>query len=255
LTLDEAEVQIVLAAVAGGMYEIGDDLPTLAATPDRLALVESRDLLRMVELGRAATPVDLMSFSTQDEMPSVYFLQEDARQSMVAVFNWTEGPRSHALELSSFGLPQGHPYEAYDVLDANAPVAIEGGGVAVGAQPPHSVRLIKIVDTSLPASAPAGSLEVPSSVETGEAIHLRATPAADGGPALSYLWDFGDGTTASGSEVSHAYTRAAVFDGKLTVDGVDGVPVEKHFKVAVQGKVKTAFDLRKNRRYVEPGGN
>jgi len=255
LTLDEAEVQIVLAAVAGGMYEIGDDLPTLAATPDRLALVENRDLLRMVELGRAATPVDLMTFSTQDELPSMYFLEEDARQSMVAVFNWTEAPRSHTLELGSFGLPQGHPYEAYDALNANAPVAIERGSVAVGPQPPHSVRLIKIIDTSLPASAPAVSLDVPNSAETGEAIPLRATPATDGGSALSYSWDFGDGTTASGSEVSHAYTRAAVFDGKLTVDGVDGVPAEKHFKVAVQGKVKTAFDLRENRRYVEPGAN
>ncbi|HMD95774.1 MAG TPA: PKD domain-containing protein [Terriglobia bacterium] len=255
LTLDEAEVQIVLAAAAGGMYEIGDDLPTLAATPDRLALVENRDLLRMVKLGRAATPVDLMSFSTQDEMPSVYFLQEDARQSMAAVFNWTEGPRSHTLELSSLGLPPGHPYEAYNVLDANAPVAIEGGSVAVGPQPPHSVRLIKIIDTSLPASAPAVSLDVPNSAETGEAIHLRATPAAEGGPVLSYDWDFGDGTTASGSEVSHAYTRAAVCDGKLTVDGVDGIPAERHFKVAVQGQARTRFDLRENRRYVEPGGN
>ena len=255
LTLEEAQVQIVLAAVAGGMYEIGDDLPTLAATPDRLALVENRDLLRMVELGRAATPVDLMSFSTQDELPSVYFLQEDARQSMVAVFNWTEGPRSHTLELSSFGLPQGHPYEAHDVLGANAPVAIEGGSVAVGPQPPHSVRLIKIIDTSLPASAPAVSLDVPNSAKTGEAIHLRATPAADGALALSYRWDFGDGTTANGPEVSHAYTRAAVFDGKLTVDGVDGISAEKQFKVAVQGQVRTRFNLRENRRYVEPGGN
>jgi alpha-galactosidase len=153
LTLSEAQVQIVLAALAGGMYEIGDDMPPLAATPDRLALIQNRELLRMVKLGRAAIPVDLMTFSAQDEMPSVYFLHEDARQSMVAVFNWTEGPRSHTLELSGLGLPQGHPYEAYDVLDADAPVAI-GTSLEIRAQAPHSVRLIKIVDASVPASAP-----------------------------------------------------------------------------------------------------
>jgi alpha-galactosidase len=153
VTLDEAQVQIVLAALAGGMYEIGDDLPTLAATPDRLALVENRELLSMVELRRAAIPVDLMTFSAQDEMPSVYFLQEDARRSMVAIFNWTEGPRSHKVELSDLGLPQGHPYQAYDVLNADAPVAI-GGSLEISAQARHSVRLIKIVDASVPASAP-----------------------------------------------------------------------------------------------------
>ena len=31
LTLNEAQVSIVLAAMSGGMYEIGDDLPTLGA--------------------------------------------------------------------------------------------------------------------------------------------------------------------------------------------------------------------------------
>jgi hypothetical protein len=255
LSLDEAEVQIVLAAVAGGMYEIGDDLPTLAATPDRLALVENQDLLRMVRLGRAAIPMDLMSFSTEDEMPSEYFLKEDARQSMVAVFNWTEEPHAHTLELSRLGLPQDHPHEAYDVLNADKPIAIEAGNLVVGPQPPHSVRLIKIVDTSVPSSAPAVTLDVPKVAQTGEAVNFRALPAAEGVPALSYHWDFGDGTTAHGPEVAHAYTRAAVFNAKLTVDGVDGIPAEKSFAIAVEGALKTVFHLLENRRYVERGGN
>jgi alpha-galactosidase len=254
VTFDEAEVQIVLAAVAGGMFDIGDDLPTLSATPDRLALVENQDLLRMVELRRAAIPMDLMSFSAQDEIPSEYFLKEDTRQALVAVFNWTEGPRSHSIELSSLGLPQGHPYEAYDALKADKPVTIEGGNLIVGPQPPHSVRLIKIIDTSVPASAPSVTMDVPKSSQTGEAVSFRASPAADGPPALSYHWDFGDGTSASGQEVSHTYTRQAVFNGKLNVDGVDGIPAEKSFTVAVEGAVKTKFQLLKNRRYVEPNG-
>ncbi len=150
LTLSEAQVQIALAAVAGGMYDIGDNLPPLASEPDRLALIENRELLRMVNLRRAATPVDLMSFEAKDEMPSVYFLREDAQQSMLAVFNWTEGPRSHTFELSSLGLPQAHSYKAYDVLNGDAPVAIEGASVAINAQSPHSVKLLKIVDSSAP---------------------------------------------------------------------------------------------------------
>src|SRR5215470_7979713 len=41
LSLDEAEVSIALAAVAGGMYEIGDDLPMLGADSGRLALAKN----------------------------------------------------------------------------------------------------------------------------------------------------------------------------------------------------------------------
>lgn len=152
LTLNEAQVQIVLAVVAGGMYEIGDDMTKLAAAPDRVALIKNPELLRMVKLRRAAVPVDLMTFSRQDEMPSIYFLKEDARQSMVAVFNWTEEPRSHTLDLSTLGLPQAHPYKGYDVLNADAPAAIEASSLEISDQAPHSVKLIKIVDTS--ASAP-----------------------------------------------------------------------------------------------------
>ena len=63
LTLNEAEVSIVLAAMSGGMFEIGDNLPLLSAEPEQFALVENPDLLEMVKLGRAATPLDLMTFS------------------------------------------------------------------------------------------------------------------------------------------------------------------------------------------------
>ncbi len=147
-TLDEAEVQIVLAAVAGGMFEIGDDLPTLAKSPERLALVKNRDLLQMVNLGCAALPVDLMSFSYQDEMPSEYFLREDVRQSMLAVFNWTEVPRTHVLRLADLGLPRGPSYKVVDVLHPERPITLRAGTLVVAHQPPHSVRLIKIIDAS-----------------------------------------------------------------------------------------------------------
>jgi len=253
ITFSEAEVQIVIAAVAGGMYDIGDDLPTLASTPNRLALVENKNLLDMVKLRRAATPLDLMTFPLQDGMPSEYFLKEDARQSMLAVFNWTEVSRSHTLTLNDLVLSPGGHYEAYDALHADAPVALENGSIRIAQQPPHSVRLIKIVDTSMPAAVPSVTLKAPASADTGDDIKLQAVVAADSVPALSYHWDFGDGTTASGRVVSHSFTRAADYNVKLTVEGVDGLPAEKGITVAVHGAQKTAFHLDENRRYVEPG--
>jgi len=154
ITLTEAQVQIVLAAIAGGMYEIGDDLPRVAATPERLALIENPEVLRMVKLRRAAVPVDLMTFADEDQMPCVYLLREDARQTMVAVFNWTEGSRSHKLDLADLGLPPGHPYQALDVFNGGQQVAIGTSSLEINAQPPHSVALIKIVDASAAGSQP-----------------------------------------------------------------------------------------------------
>jgi len=118
-------------------------------------------------------------------------------------------------------------------------VALENGSISIAHQPPHSVRLIKIIDTSVSAAAPSVTLKAPASVATGDVIKLQSVVAANSVPALSYHWDFGDGTTASGRVVSHAFTRAADYNVKLTVEGVDGLPAEKGMTIAVHGALKT----------------
>jgi alpha-galactosidase len=125
LTLQEAEASIVLSAISGGMYEIGDDLPILGAEKDRLELVKNPDLLDMAKVSRAATPMDLISYEAQDEEPSIFFLREDARQSILAVFNWTDSPRSHVVPLTALGLPANHTFQAFDVLNHGETVSLE----------------------------------------------------------------------------------------------------------------------------------
>ena len=104
LTLDEAKVSIALAAVAGGMFEIGDDLPTLGSSPDRMALVKNRDLINMARLGHASIPIDLMSYGPGDQQPSIFLLKQDKRQTILTVFNWTEKAQTRKIDLSSLGL-------------------------------------------------------------------------------------------------------------------------------------------------------
>ena len=72
LSLQEAQAAIALAAVSGGMYEIGDDLPTLGEEKDRLALVKNPDLLNMAKIRRASLPLDLMTYEAEDEQPSIF---------------------------------------------------------------------------------------------------------------------------------------------------------------------------------------
>ena len=254
LSLSDAQVQIVLAAMAGGLYEIGDDLATLASQPDRLALVENQELMDINRLGRAALPLDLMTFTAEDLQPSIFFLPEDRRQSMLAVFNWTDQPRSHSFTLTELHLAADHPIHAYDVLSHDAPVALEDGTLRLENQPAHSVRLIKLVDASVAAAAPTVTADVPATDRTGDALFLSADADDSGVPALTYRWSFGDGTGAVGSRVAHTYTKPGDYAIDLEVPGIDGIPAQRSFIVKASGLPITRFDLNHSRRYAPDSG-
>ena len=252
LTLAAAQASIALAAVSGGMYEIGDDMLVLGSQKDRLALVENKDLLNMAKIGRASTPLDLMTYEPEDEQPSIFFLQEGPRQAILTVFNWTKTSRSHTLKLADLGLPREHTFRALDVLNQNSPVTLVGGAVRIENQLPESVRVIKLIDSNVSPSPPSVKAQVPSAANAGETIHLSAETEAAGVPAIEYHWDFGDGSSANGPKVSHAYTKAAHFTIRLTVDGVDGVPAVESFPVTVTGNLRAFPNLTDNRRFQEP---
>ncbi len=257
LSLGAAQASIALSAVSGGMYEIGDDMLVLGSEKDRLALVENQELLNMAKVGRAHTPVDLMTYLPEDEQPSIFFLQESQRQAILTVFNWTNAARSHTLKLADLGLHADHSFAATDVLNQDvmkqdASFAIEGGAIRIENQPPHSVKVIKIIDRNFAEAAPTITAQVPSAAATGETISLSAQAGADGVPAVAYHWDFGDGTSADGSKTSHAYTTAGDFAVRLTVDGVDGVPARQTFSIKVTGTLRALPSLNENRRFVEP---
>lgn len=249
LTRDEAQVSIVLAAVSGGMFEIGDDLPTLGLSPERLALVENPDLLQMAKLGRSGVPLDLMSYRAEDEQPSISLVREDPRQTMLAIFNWTERPTSHSLALAELTLPIHDSYEISDVLDGNQSVPLNDGTIQIENQRPHSVRLLKIIDTSISAAPPNVSASVPNRAKRGEQIEFTAQASTLGVPAVSYHWDFGDGVSADGPTVTHAYSYSGTFNVSLRAQGADGLPTQKTFLIMATGDAKTSPP----RRYIQPG--
>jgi alpha-galactosidase len=252
LTLSEAQASIVLSAVSGGMYEIGDDLPTLGDEKDRLDLVKNQDLLNMAKISRAATPVDLLSYETEDQEPSIFFLREDPRQSVLAVFNWTEQARSHTLKLSDLGLPVNHTFDASDVLNQGERLSVEAGSIRLDNMERRSVRVIKLIDSAVAPAAPEISAQMPAEARPSELIPFAAQARETGVPALAYRWDFGDGTTAEGRQVEHAYTRNADFTVRLIADGLDGVTASRTFTVKVIGTLTQAPDVQQNRRYVGP---
>ena len=236
-TLNEAQVSITLAAVSGGMFEIGDDLPTLGSDPERLALVKNPDLLAMVRLGQAAVPLDLMSYADKDEQPSVFLLGEDHRQSILAIFNWTERPSSYTFTISDLQLTAGHSYKLVDSFAPNQPLTMDDQTLRLDNQPPHSVKLVKIIDSSIPAAAPSIAFQVPTQAKIGEEISFSSIASKDGVPALAYHWDFGDEVVADGAILTHAYTAAGNYTVRFTAEGLDGKSAEQTFSIAVSGPV------------------
>jgi hypothetical protein len=248
LTLDEAEVSIALSAVSGGLFEIGDDLPTLGESRERVALVENQDLINMARLGRASIPMDLMSYASEDEQPSIFVLKENERQTIVTVFNWTEKPQIHALALATLGLNDHHSYNITDVLQPSRAPSRNDIAVTI-AQPAHSARVLKFVDTFLSAVAPKAKLNMVSSGVAGETISFSAEPATPADAIVQYRWDFGDGVSLEGQKATHAYTHDGSFAVTLKLEGVDGSSGESSTVIKISGAVSTKYHPETKRRF------
>ena len=241
MSLQHAQMSIVLSALwPGARFGLGDDLPNLGAEPERLALVTNPDLLQMVKLGHSARPLDLMSFQPEDEQPSIFLLRESTRQSMAAVFNWTKQKRSHVLSLAELGLASGHNYGLHNVLDQSRSITLENDAIHLDNQAGESVILVKIVDETLPPAAPTIRTEAPARAKVLEDARFSVQTTDDSVPALAYKWDFGDGVTAEEPVQNHTYTKSGIYTIRLTIDGLDGVPVERNFQIIVDGVMESA---------------
>jgi len=95
----------------------------------------------MAKLGKASTPVDLLSYDAEDRQPSIFFLRQEPRQSILTVFNWTDRPRSHSLKLADYGLSGSRAFTAHDVLHGGSIVPVDHGAVVIRDQkPPFGTR-------------------------------------------------------------------------------------------------------------------
>ena len=175
-----------------------------------------------------------MKLSRRGRAASVFLLSEDSRQSVLAVFNWTEKPGSHQFSFADLKLAAGHNYRFEDIFDSQRHVSASGNSIALD-QPAHSVRMIKIIDTAVSAAGPSVSVDAPDHAKVDENVKLTTRVDPNGVPALSYRWDFGDGTTEQGRQVVHCYTKSGNYTVRVTVEGIDGIPAEKQTSISVSG--------------------
>ena len=78
--------------------------------------------------------------------------------------------------------------------------------------------------TILANQAPVANAGPDKSAVVGESLTFNGSGSSDpDGSLVSYIWDFGDGTGASGVSVSHAYTQAGTYTATLTVTDNGGL--------------------------------
>jgi hypothetical protein len=213
-----------------------------------MALVKNQDLIDMARLGRAAKPIDLMDYAPEDGLPSAFLLHESKRQSVLTVFNWTDKPRSRQFSFGDLGLAGlSARSKVVDILE-NQIIAAKSNSLSLDIQP-HSVRMVKIVDSSIAPAAPAITTQVPPHADAGSPVAFSAASDPGGIPALAYRWDFGDGSDSTGPSVLHSYTRAGDFRVHLVVEGIENVPFEASFTVSVRGEIEKHFQPDRNRRF------
>ena len=245
-TLDEARASMALAAVAGGMLEIGDNLPSLEHSPERVDLIENQDLIDMVRLGQASTPVDLMDYREQDGQPTIFLLKESPRQSILTVFNWTKQPIQRTIPLERLSLAPGANYAVYDVLDGKDVAGPAAGAVEIGI-PAQSVRVLRLIDRGQSVEPPAIRIAQPADGRAGDTLAFSAEHTG-GDPVVGWQWNFGDGVTAEGRATSHAWTEPGDYDVTVTAHGLSGEDTQQHFPVHIAGSMSTVFNPAKIQR-------
>ncbi len=90
------------------------------------------------------------------------------------------------------------------------------------------------INVTVNNAAPAiASLTGDTEVNEGAAANFSASATDPGDDELSYTWDFGDGETATGTDVTHTFTQNGVYTVTATVTDDNGASTNSTLEVTV----------------------
>ncbi|UCF08714.1 MAG: PKD domain-containing protein, partial [Thermoplasmata archaeon] len=78
-----------------------------------------------------------------------------------------------------------------------------------------------VMEITIQNQAPSASMNAPYQGEVGEPIQFKAKVSDAGDDVLTIHWDFGDGNTALGTQVTYTYLNPGNYDVTLTVSDED----------------------------------
>ena len=103
------------------------------------------------------------------------------------------------------------------------------------------ITIVRIDDVSLTTTTAANNRPVaifcaePTLIGRRGIVDFDATASYDvDGDNLSYSWDFGDGSSGTGSTVSHMYTTSGTYTAKLTVSDGSSCEDEEEIEIVVR---------------------
>jgi PKD repeat protein len=114
------------------------------------------------------------------------------------------------------GASVNHSYSAAGSYQVTLTVTDDGG---LTGKATHSIQ----IDEPPPANQPPTAVIIgPASGLVGKVLSFDASDSSDsGGSIVAYAWDFGDGESADGLYVSHAYNQPGDYQITLTVTDND----------------------------------
>ena len=172
-------------------------------------------------------PTALFSISPASGQPGDWF-QFNASSShdpdgSIVGYAWEYGDGAGGTDVTSY-----HPYAAAGVYTARLTVTDDDGATAT------TTRTITV---GAPANQPptAAFTVSPTSGSPGTWFTFNASGSQDiDGSIVSYVWEYGDGTTDSGITAHHAYASAASYTVRLTVTDNNGASNTTTRTVVVQ---------------------
>jgi PKD repeat protein len=103
----------------------------------------------------------------------------------------------------------------------------------------------------VPEGAPAFQAQAPDAAQAGEAAAFHAGGESMDAPVLGYRWEFGDGVSAEGANVTHAYTQARQYTVTVTATGLNAATSQKTLSISVAGTIPTVYNPAAKTRYTE----
>ncbi len=160
-------------------------------------------------------PVDIV----EGQSVSFSTLLSKARFDVVdVIFSWGDGSANDTVQVASGvsnqNVAASHTFDGNNVARTVTVTATDDDGTS---------RQRTSTFTVLNAPPQISTVNIPGQGNEGQSLAFTAAATDPGNDSLTYTWDFGDGTTATGTSVNHIYTNNGVFTVTLTVeDGDDG---------------------------------
>lgn len=140
-------------------------------------------------------------------------------------------------------LRSGPDGQVEDMLSTEQSATVTATAATVSGSGVVSASITVTVDVTENQPPQALLVASPTTVVVGETVNFSAAGSVDiDGSIVAFEWDFGDGTTAEGQQVTHRYESANTFTVLLVVTDDDGAKASATESVTVTAAAANLSD-------------